>query len=157
MRVKIAASAPAAAFNITKLRNAFKHSANGTGVFESSQHPIIVGQAAYNTAYGTNFSSASNCNPTPNGDNPAFQICDGLVRINDTMRFGFNTLKKPTEKMIMPLQSKAIHDEMNATIFDEFGRMQANLGRRPRRTVSSTPTSTRRRSSSTVPTCPRTW
>ena len=28
----------------------------------------------------------------------------------------------------MPLQPKAIHDEMNATTFDEFGRMQANLG-----------------------------
>ena len=25
------------------------------GVFESSQDPIIVGQAAYNSAYGTNF------------------------------------------------------------------------------------------------------
>ena len=30
--------------------------------------------------------------------------------------------------MTMPLQPKAIHDEMNATTFDEFGRMQANLG-----------------------------
>ena len=28
----------------------------------------------------------------------------------------------------MPLQPKAIHDEMNSTTFDEFGRMQANLG-----------------------------
>jgi len=128
MRVTIAAGAPAAAFDLTKLRNAFKHSANGTGVFESSQHPIIVGQAAYNSAYGASFSPAGNCNPVPNTPNPAFQICDGLVRINDTMTFGFNTLKAPTTKMMMPLQSKAIHDEMNATIFDEFGRMQANLG-----------------------------
>ena len=30
--------------------------------------------------------------------------------------------------MTMPLQPKAIHDEMNSTTFDEFGRMQANLG-----------------------------
>jgi FtsP/CotA-like multicopper oxidase with cupredoxin domain/uncharacterized protein YcfL len=128
MRVNIAASAPAAPFDFAKLRNAFRHSANGTGVFESSQHPIIVGQAAYNSAYGSSFSPASNCNPVPNMPNPAFQICDGFVRVNDTMGFGFNTLKAQTTKMLMPLQSKAIHDEMNATIFDEFGRMQANLG-----------------------------
>ena len=31
-------------------------------------------------------------------------------------------------KMVMPLQPKAIHDEMNSTFFDEFGRMQATLG-----------------------------
>ena len=48
--------------------------------------------------------------------------------MNDTTTFGFNTLKAPTAKMTMPLQPKAIHDEMNSTTFDEFGRMQANLG-----------------------------
>ena len=38
------------------------HKANGTGVFESrAQHPIIVGQAAYNSAYGTNFAAAGDC------------------------------------------------------------------------------------------------
>jgi hypothetical protein len=38
-------------------------------VFENGQHPIIVGQGAYNSAYGTSF-------PT-NGH-------DGLVQIYDT-------------------------------------------------------------------------
>ncbi|MBE0529127.1 MAG: multicopper oxidase domain-containing protein, partial [Thermoleophilia bacterium] len=128
MRVTIANTAPAAAFNLTKLRNAFSHKANGTGAFEEAQPPIIVGQAAYNSAYGTSFSGSSNCNPVPNDPNPAFQICDGFVRVNDTLRFGFNTLNKRTTKTIMPLQPKAIHDEMNATTFDDFGRMQANLG-----------------------------
>ena len=28
----------------------------------------------------------------------------------------------------MPLQPKALHDEMNSTNFDEYGRMQATLG-----------------------------
>ena len=125
MRVKIAAAAPAAAFNLTKLRNAFSHKADGSGVFESSQHPIIVGQAAYNSAYGTSFSGGSDCNAVGS----TLQICDGFVRVNDTAQFGFNTLKKPTTKThASPLQPKAIHDEMNATTFDEFGRMQANLG-----------------------------
>jgi FtsP/CotA-like multicopper oxidase with cupredoxin domain len=128
MRVTIANNTPATAFDLNKLKNAFRHKADGSGVFESGQHPIIVGQAAYNAAYGTSFVGTGNCNPIPNDPNPAFQICDGLVRINDTMTFGFNTLKKPNLKTMMPVQPKAIHDEMNATTFDEFGRMQANLG-----------------------------
>ena len=124
MRVKIAAAAPAAAFNLTKLSNAFSHTPDGSGVFESSQHPIIVGQAAYNSAYGTSFSGGSDCNAAGS----ALTICDGFLRVNDTATFGFNTLKKPTTKSVIAIQPKAIHDEMNATTFDEFGRMQANLG-----------------------------
>jgi FtsP/CotA-like multicopper oxidase with cupredoxin domain len=123
MQVTIAGT-PASAFNLTKLQNAFKHNANGTGVFESGQHPIIVGQAAYNSAYGTSFAASSNCNVAGS----TLQRCDGLVRVNDTMTFGFNTLKAPAAKTTMPLQPKAIHDETNSTTFDEYGRMQANLG-----------------------------
>ena len=56
------------------------------------------------------------------------QRCDGLVRVNDTGQFGFNTLKAPSTKTVMGMEPKAIHDEMNSTTFDEFGRMQATLG-----------------------------
>ncbi len=123
MQVKIAGT-PAPAFDLGKLRNAFKHHANGSGVFESGQNPVIVGQAGYNSAYGQSFASGSNCN----APNSTRTTCDGLVRVNDTTEFGFNTLRRPNEKMSIPLQPKAIHDEMNATTFDEFGRMTANLG-----------------------------
>ena len=125
MQVTIANTAPAAAFDVNKLKSAFLHKANGSGVFESGQHPIIVGQAAYNSAYGTNFAASSNCNVV----NSTLQVCDGFVRVNDTASFSFNTLRAPrTNKMTLPLQPKAIHDEMNASSFDEFGRMTANLG-----------------------------
>ena len=126
MQVKVAASAPAATYNLTALSNAFKHHADGSGVFESGQHPIIVGQAAYNSAYGTSFASSSWCN-APGSTSTR---CDGFARISDQggNLFGFNTLRAPNSKMQIPLQPKAIHDEMNATAFDEFGRMQANLG-----------------------------
>jgi FtsP/CotA-like multicopper oxidase with cupredoxin domain len=124
LQVKVAANPPAPAFNLSKLQTAFRHTANATGVFESGQHPIIVGQAAYNSAYGTNFAASSNCN----APGSTLQRCDGYVRVNDTSTFGFNTLRGQNTKMTMPLQPKAIHDEMNATTFDEFGRMQANLG-----------------------------
>ncbi len=77
MQVKIANNAPAPAFNVTALKNAFKHQADGSGVFEQGQHPIIVGQAAYNSAYGTNFAASSYCTGAGNPVNR----CDGFVRV----------------------------------------------------------------------------
>ncbi len=126
MQVKVAATPAAAPFNLQALQAAFAHKADGSGVFESGQHPIIVGQAAYNSAYGKNFASSSWCNvPGVNVD-----ICDGFARISDQGGdlFGFNTLAAPTAKLQIPIEPKAIHDETNSTAFDEFGRMQGNLG-----------------------------
>ena len=77
MQVKVAATPAAAAFNLTPLKNAFKHKANGSGVFESSQDPIIVGQAGYNSAYGKTFVASGDCT-NPAGTNK----CDGMARIN---------------------------------------------------------------------------
>ena len=98
MQVKIAATAPAPAFNLAALKTAFKHHADGSGVFEAGQHPIIVGQAAYNSAYGTSFAANSYCNASGNPTNR----CDGFLRINDQggMMFGFNTLKFPLMRAI---------------------------------------------------------
>ncbi|TKB28668.1 hypothetical protein FCL47_02545 [Desulfopila sp. IMCC35006] len=125
MQVKVAATTPAPTFNFTALANAFKHKADGSGVFESSQHPIIVGQAAYNSAYGMNFPAAGYCN----GGSTSTK-CDGYLRIADQggTLFGFNTLLAPTGKLQIMVEPKAIHDEMNASAFDEFGRMTANIG-----------------------------
>ncbi|MCX6057966.1 MAG: multicopper oxidase domain-containing protein [Chloroflexi bacterium] len=124
MQVKIAAKPAAAAFNMVPLNAAFAHhndaAGKPAGVFESSQDPIIVGQAAYNTAYGTAFRSAA-----PN---------DGFARIND-MSLTFNTLltggtptATPLNTLTIPFENKGMHDEMNSAVFDEFGRMSANLG-----------------------------
>ncbi|WP_198520382.1 multicopper oxidase domain-containing protein [Kitasatospora sp. CB02891] len=124
MQVTVADTTPAPAFNLSKLQAAFRHHADGSGAFESGQNPVIVGQAAYNSAYGTSFAAGSNCNTA----NTAVKTCDGLVRVNDTTAFNFNTLKAPNAKSTLTLQPKAIHDEMNATSFDAYGRMQATLG-----------------------------
>ena len=122
MQVKIAGT-PAPAFNLSKLQTAFLHKADGSGVFESGQHPIIVGQAAYNSAYGTNFAASGNCSDL-NGTNK----CDGFLRINQYggQPFRFDTLLGPQLKV--NVEPKAIHDEMNSTTFDQYGRMTANLG-----------------------------
>jgi FtsP/CotA-like multicopper oxidase with cupredoxin domain len=123
MQVKIAGTT-APAFSLSKLQSAFSHKADGSGVFESGQHPIIVGQAPYNSAYGTSFASSGWCNaPT----NPSAK-CDGYARISEQggSMFKFDTLSK--KQVAVKIEPKAIHDEMNASNFDEYGRMTANLG-----------------------------
>jgi len=128
MQVKIAGT-PAPAFNVSQFQTKFNHKADGSGVFEEGQHPIIVGQAAYNSAYGTSFAASGFCS-SPTSTNK----CDGYVRINQQGGdlLTFDTLIGATSgtwsKLSIPLEPKAIHDEMNSTNFDEFGRMQATLG-----------------------------
>ena len=116
---------PLPAFNLAALQEAFKHKADGSGAFEAGQNPIIVGQAAYNSAYARNFPSASYCN-----GGSSSTLCDGYARIADQggTLFGFNTLLAPTSKLKIPIEPKAIHDETNAVAFDDYARMTANIG-----------------------------
>ena len=100
-------------FDLNALMTAFAPDAvTGTpGVFQSGQDPVVVGQTAYNTAYGTTF--------------PARYPCWGIARIQDTsMCVQPVTGQAP---LYLPLQPKAIHDEMGAS-FDDYGRMSTNLG-----------------------------
>ncbi len=124
MQVKIAANPPAPAYNLPALRAAFKHHADGSGVFESGQKPIIVGQAAYNSAYGKNFTTGGWCN-SPLGPSP---LCDGFARISEQGGdiFKFDTLIG--SQIGVKIEPKAIHDEMNSTNFEPFGRMSGNIG-----------------------------
>jgi FtsP/CotA-like multicopper oxidase with cupredoxin domain len=122
MQIKVAAAAPAPAFDLAALQNAFAHKADGSGVFESGQNPIIVGQGAYNSAYGTTFQS-----------NGPFA---GLVQIYDTS-LTFDRLVGPqapyatslnTERLTMNLKPKMIQDEMGEAFEMEYGRMSGFLG-----------------------------
>jgi FtsP/CotA-like multicopper oxidase with cupredoxin domain len=101
-------------FDFAALNAAFEHQADGSGVFESGQNPIIVGQGEYNSAYGTSF--ASN---------------DGLVQIYDTS-ITFETLLSindpAVEPLTMNLKPKMIQDEMGEAFELEYGRMSGFLG-----------------------------
>jgi FtsP/CotA-like multicopper oxidase with cupredoxin domain len=115
MQIKVAAGAPVP-FNQAALDAAFAHQVDPTtsepvGVFESGQNPIIVGQGAYNSAYGTTFKN--------NGSRA------GLVQIYDEY-LAFDTLAGVP--LVMPLQRKAIQDEMGEAFEREYGRMSGNLG-----------------------------
>jgi FtsP/CotA-like multicopper oxidase with cupredoxin domain len=125
MQVKVSNNTAAAPFDLNALKAAFLHHADGSGVFESGQHPIIVGQAGYNSAYGTSFAASGDCSTST----PIPTIkCDGFARIAQQGgdKFTFDTLLGP--KLQIPLQPKAIHDETNSANFDEYGRMTANMG-----------------------------
>ncbi len=64
--------------------------------------------------------------------------CDGFARINQQGKdlFTFDTLRMlangtyvlPNSKVQVKIEPKAIHDEMNSSSFDEYGRMTANIG-----------------------------
>ncbi len=123
MQVKVSNNTAAPTFDLSTLQAAFAHHADGSGVFEEGQHPIIVGQAAYNSAYGTSFADSGDCT------NPSSTIkCDGFARIAQQGGdpFTFDTLLGP--KLSIPLKPKALHDETNSANFDEYGRMTANMG-----------------------------
>jgi len=112
MQIKVAAAPVAPAFDLAALETAFMAtSLGGLGVFENGQHPIVVGQGAYNSAYGTAF---QNSGPLA-----------GLVQIFDTQLI-FKTLLDAT--LTMPLQPKQIQDEMGEAFDPFYGRMSGFLG-----------------------------
>jgi FtsP/CotA-like multicopper oxidase with cupredoxin domain len=118
MQIKINAAPAANPFDLGTLQTAFKAaSLGGLGVFENGQHPIIVGQGAYNDAYGTSFQN--------NGPRA------GLAQIFDTS-LTFNTLPQPGSTLLgtltMNFRPKMIQDEMGEAFELEYGRMSGFLG-----------------------------
>jgi FtsP/CotA-like multicopper oxidase with cupredoxin domain len=107
MQIKVAGT-PDTAFDLDALTAAFTHQDDGSGVFESGQHPSIVGQQAYNSAYGTTFKGQ-----------------DGLGQIYDTS-LNFTTIEGT--QLSMPLKGKMIQDEMGEAFEQEYGRMSGFLG-----------------------------
>jgi FtsP/CotA-like multicopper oxidase with cupredoxin domain len=108
MQIKVTGTPPADAFDLTALENAFAHQADGSGVFEQGQNPIVVGQGAYNSAYGTSFTNA-----------------EGLAQIYDTS-LTFRNID--LAQLSMPLKGKMIQDEMGEAFDLEYGRMSGFLG-----------------------------
>ena len=125
MQVKVSdITPPAPVYDLKALNAAFRHHADGSGVFESGQNPIIVGQAAYNSAYATDFAAGADCNSLTNPTGK----CDGFARIQQQ---GGDTYKFDTlvgSQIGVKIEPKALHDETNSTNFEPYGRMSGNLG-----------------------------
>jgi FtsP/CotA-like multicopper oxidase with cupredoxin domain len=116
MQIQVAAAAPAQPFNLAVLTDEFTTTGVKDGVFKKAQHPTIVGQTAYNSAFNTTFPSVA----------PFW----GIANIGD-QKISFSTLNASTLSQEVvnsyPMMPKALHDEMGA-VWDEYGRMSAKLG-----------------------------
>ncbi|MHB9002941.1 MAG: cell wall-binding repeat-containing protein [Coriobacteriia bacterium] len=111
MQIKVSATAPAPAYDMAALDAAFATTGADLGVFAASQDPIIVGQAAYNQAFETTFSASS----------PEW----GLANIQDN-ELDFRTLEG--DLVTIPMEPKAIQDEMGEAFDRIYGRMSGFLG-----------------------------
>jgi hypothetical protein len=103
------------------LKNVFKKAAGKRGVFEVSQDPIIIPQAAYSSAYDL---------PLPATEPGVSQY---ITNVGDTaMTFqplGFAAGAWSLQpKVTIPLEMKAMHDEMGGVYDTQFGRMSGMLG-----------------------------
>lgn len=110
MQIKVAGT-PAAPFDVAALQAAFASSPTSQGVFAASQDPIVVGQSAYDTAYSTTF--------------PSVWPTWGLSRIQDNS-LSFQTVAGTV--LTLPMEPKAIQDEMGEAFDPDYGRMMAKLG-----------------------------
>ncbi|MBI5944622.1 MAG: hypothetical protein HY864_09650 [Chloroflexi bacterium] len=115
MQIRVRNIAPSAAYDVAALETVWmKNIATGkAGVFEAAHpdEPIIVPQAAYNSAYDANFPS----------DAPS-----QYVQIGDWNKT-FTPIGSTTPVNIV-FETKAIHDEMGGVYDTVFGRMSGMLG-----------------------------
>jgi FtsP/CotA-like multicopper oxidase with cupredoxin domain len=107
MQIRVANTTPAQPYDIDALNKAFASTATTQGVFAASQNPIIVPEATYNSAYNQTFTNTY-----------------GTIYDNSLT---FTPLNSATSVTI-PLQNKAIHDEMGGAFEVEYGRMSVMMG-----------------------------
>ncbi|OGD24985.1 MAG: hypothetical protein A2Y69_14065 [Candidatus Aminicenantes bacterium RBG_13_59_9] len=97
-------------YNLAALNAAFASTATTQGVFASSLPKILVPQHFYNSAYNATFPSPPN----------------GYLKINAT-NITFTPIGQTTP-VTLPLQPKAIHDEMGEAFDKQYGRLGGKLG-----------------------------
>jgi len=111
MQINVKATTrPDPAYDLATLNQVFAKKAGKRGVFEVSQPPIIVPQAAYNSAYYKTF---------------PFDVIKQYVQLYQSSHTFWNI---GGSELTIPLEPKAIHDEMNAAYDEEYGRMSGLLG-----------------------------
>ena len=100
---------------LANLQAVFAKTSSKRGVFELTQDPIIIPQAAFNSAYNNTFPSTA-----------AAQY----IQIGDTQKTfqPINEAGVLQPAVTMPLEMKAMHDEMGGVYDTQFGRMSGMLG-----------------------------
>lgn len=114
IRVTKPLTTPTPDVTLANLQTVFAKTATKRGVFEVSQDPIIIPQAAYNSAYNNTF---------PSNASQYLQIAETQKTFRPIDENG--VLQKP---VTLPLEMKAMHDEMGGVYDTLFGRMSGMLG-----------------------------
>ncbi|MBI5343562.1 MAG: hypothetical protein HZB63_09700 [Deltaproteobacteria bacterium] len=118
IRVGTAVTTPTPDVTLANLRSVFAKTATKRGVFEVSQDPIVFPQAAYNSAYNvTNFP----------GDNVAWLAYVQQIDFSKTF-LPIDPAGNFLPAVTLPLEPKALHDEMGGVYDTQFGRMSGMLG-----------------------------
>ena len=117
MQIQVGSSitTPTTDVTLANLQAVFAKGATKRGVFEVSQDPIIVPQAAYDSAYNNTFPSDAS---------------QYILNIGDTQKtfqpIDQNGVLQP--EVTIPFEMKAMHDEMGGVYDTMFGRMSGMLG-----------------------------
>jgi FtsP/CotA-like multicopper oxidase with cupredoxin domain len=117
MQIRVAAAATAPLndqVTLANLNTVFAKTASKRGVFEVSQDPIIIPQAAFNSAYNNTFTATA----------------DQYIKIADSSKT-FQPINQSgvlQSAITMPLELKAMHDEMGGVYDTLYGRMSGMLG-----------------------------
>lgn len=116
MQIRVLSSEPAPEFDIAALETVFAKAGSKRGVFEASHDPIIIPQAAYNSAYNvTNLpSDAASAYIQLHEFSKTFQP----INANGTL----------LPPVTLPIQPKALQDEMGEVYDTGYGRMSGMLG-----------------------------
>jgi FtsP/CotA-like multicopper oxidase with cupredoxin domain len=119
MQIRVAAGA-GTPYDLNALKSVFAKAPGKRGVFEVSQDPIIIPQAAYNSAYNQTF---------PTG---ASQYILGIADTQKNFQpIGYDSVADAWNlqpAVTIPLEMKAMHDEMGGVYDTQFGRMSGMLG-----------------------------
>jgi hypothetical protein len=115
IRVGPAITNPTPDVTLANLNAVFAKTATKRGVFEVSQDPIIIPQAAYNSAYDSIFPATA---------------AKQYIQIAETSKTfqPINEAGVLQPAVTLPLEMKAMHDEMGGVYDTLFGRMSGMLG-----------------------------
>ena len=114
MQIRVADIAPQPAYDLPALAAVFAKSPTNPGVFATAQEPIIIPQAAYDSAYGTTL--------------PADAATSFIQQ--DEFDKTFRPINKDgvlQPEVTLNIEPKALQDEMGE-VYDEYGRMSGFLG-----------------------------
>lgn len=116
MQIRVADTVPVAAYDINTLEEVFAKTSSKRGVFEASQDPILIPQAAYNSAY--------------NVTNLPVDAKTAYVQLNEFSKSfspidASGTLLPPVS---LPIEPKSLQDEMGEVYDIGYGRMSGMLG-----------------------------